>query len=140
MGREWGSRNLDKIMSHYADDACGDHSGGPIMKGKDAIRAGLQGMLADKNLALSFTTSTTELSKSTDLAYTQGTYSMTASNPKTKRPETEKGTYVTIYRKQADGAWKAVEDIATSGGPAVPVAAAKVAKKSAPAARKKKKK
>jgi hypothetical protein len=32
-------------------------------------------------------------------------------NPKTKKVLTEKGRYVTVYKKQADGGWKAVVDI-----------------------------
>ena len=34
------------------------------------------------------------------------TYTMTA--PKTKKVLTRKGKYVTVYKKQADGGWKAV--------------------------------
>jgi ketosteroid isomerase-like protein len=31
-------------------------------------------------------------------------------NPKTKKPATDKGKYLTVYEKQADGSWKAVAD------------------------------
>jgi ketosteroid isomerase-like protein len=137
---EWGAKDLDKIVSHYADDASLMVPDAPLMKGKDAIRTGIQGILTDKNVALTFTTSSLELSKGADLAYTQGTYSMTASNPRTKKPETARGEYVTVYKKQATGNWKAVQDIVTEDGPPAPVAAAKVAKKIAPVARKKKRK
>ena len=135
---EFAAKDLDKIVSHYADDASLLTPEMPIMKGKDAIRTGLGGMLADKNLALSFTTVTAQVSKGGDLAYTEGTYSMTMTNPKTKKPVAEKGKYVTVYKKQADGKWKAVEDIDNADGPATPVAVAS-ARKSAPAHKKKKK-
>jgi ketosteroid isomerase-like protein len=36
---------------------------------------------------------------------------MTMTNPKTKKVLTEKGRYVTVYKKQADGGWKAIVDI-----------------------------
>ncbi len=39
---------------------------------------------------------------------------MTMTNPKTKKPVEDKGSYVTVYKKQADGNWKAIEDINTS--------------------------
>jgi len=134
---DWAAKDLDKIVSHYADDAALMITDAPVMKGKDAIRTGLKAMLADKNLSLSFTTTSAEVSK--DLGYTTGTYSMTMTNSKTKKAETEKGKYVTVYKKQADGSWKSVADISNADGPAVAVAAAK-AKKSAPVAKKKKKK
>jgi uncharacterized protein (TIGR02246 family) len=136
---EWGAKDLDKIMGHYADDAAVLVQDMPIMKGKDAIRSGLGGLLADKNLALSFTTSETVTSKGGDLAYTQGTYTMTMTNPKTKRAETETGKYVTIYKKAADGSWKAVEDVDNADAPAKPVAVARN-RPPAPKTKKKRKK
>jgi hypothetical protein len=39
---------------------------------------------------------------------------MTVTNPKTKKSSVDKGNYVTVYQKQADGSWKAVEDIFVS--------------------------
>jgi len=136
---DYASKDADKIVSHYADDASLMIADLPLMKGKDAIRAGLKELLADKNLALSFTTSSVDSSKGGDLAYSQGTYSMTSTSPKTKKPVTEVGKYVTVYRKQADGSWKAVADINNADAPAAPVAMAK-ARKAAPAAKKKKRK
>lgn len=135
---DWASKDLDKLVSHYADSASVLAPDTQIMTGKDAIRAGLAKMLADKNLSMSFTTTETEVSKGGDLAYTQGTYSMTMTNPRTKKAETERGKYVTVYRKQADGTWKAVEDISNADAPAAPVAVAR-AKRSAPAKRKRRK-
>jgi uncharacterized protein (TIGR02246 family) len=139
---DWAAKDLDKITGHYADDASVLVPDLPIMKGKDAIRSGMKDMLADKNLALAFATSDAVTSKGSDIAYTQGTYTLTMTNPKTKKAETESGKYVTVYKKQADGSWKAVEDINNADAPAKPVVMAKtkaVAKK-APAAGKKKKK
>ena len=75
-------------------------------------------MLADPNFAVTFAATKVDAAGSGDLAYTQGTYSMTASDPKTKAPVTEKGKYLTVYRKQADGSWKAVEDTFMGDAPA----------------------
>jgi ketosteroid isomerase-like protein len=48
---------------------------------------------------------------------------MTSTNPKTKKPATDKGKYVTVFKKQADGSWKVVADIFNSDGPAAPAKA-----------------
>ena len=136
--KDWTSKDLDKIVSHYGDNASVLIPNQPIMNGKDAIRTGLKDMVADKNLLLSFTTSSAEVAKSGDVAYTQGTYSLTATDPRTKKPVTEIGKYVTVYKKQADGSWKAVEDINNADSPAAPMVVAR-AKKSAPAKKKKRK-
>ncbi len=115
---DWSSKDLDKIMSHYADNATEMIAGAPLMSGKDAIRAGLSQFLQDKNLSLSFTTATAEVAKSGDIAYTQGTYTLMQTDPKTKKPVMEKGKYVTVYKKQTDGSWKAIEDINNADAPA----------------------
>ncbi len=136
---DWAAKDVDKIVSHYADDADVLNPGVPIMKGKDAIRTGIGGMLADKNLSLSFTTVSAQVSKGGDLGYTEGTYAITMTNPKTKKVFAENGKYVMVYKKQADGSWKAIEDISNADAPAAPVAVAS-ARKGPPPPHKKKKK
>ncbi len=79
-------------------------------------------MTADPAMSLKFQATKTDVAKSGDLAYTQGTYTLTLTDPKTKKIITDHGSYVTTYRKQADGTWKAVADIATSEVPPPPPA------------------
>lgn len=122
---EWAGKDIEKILSHYADDATLMAPGFPEMKGKNAIRAGLTELLKDPNLSMKFMASSAQVSKSGDLAYTQGAYTMVQTDTKTKKPVTEKGTYVTIYKKEVDGSWKAVEDIAAPGAPEAPPPRAK---------------
>ena len=52
-----------------------------------------------------------EVSRGGDLGYTRGTYVLTATDPASKKVATEKGRFVAVFRKQADGSWKAVQDI-----------------------------
>lgn len=114
--KDWSDKDLAKITSHYADDAVVMVPGGPAMKGKTGIQDGLKPFMADPNIKLEFAAQRVEVSKSGDLATTQGAYSMTMTDAKTKKPTIEKGTYVTVYKKQADGTWKAIEDINTPDG------------------------
>jgi uncharacterized protein (TIGR02246 family) len=134
---DWGAKDVDKIASHYADNATLLVPDAPAVKGKDAIKSALQSYITDDHLSMNFTTGTVATSKSGDLGYTQGTYTMTMTNPKTKKVETEIGKYVTVYQKQADGSWKAVEDINNADAPAATETPAK--KHVAAAARKRKK-
>jgi ketosteroid isomerase-like protein len=89
-------------------------------RGKARCLPVLKQLLADPKLSLTFTTAQVEVSKGGDLAYSHGTYSMTTTDPKTKKPVTEKGKYVTVYRKAADGSWKAIQDINNADAPAMP--------------------
>ena len=56
-------------------------------------------------MSMKVETSFVEVAKSGDIAYSRGTYEMTATDPQTKQPILIKGTYVTTFRKAADGSW-----------------------------------
>jgi uncharacterized protein (TIGR02246 family) len=112
--KEAAAKDLDKIVSHYTDDATLGVSGMPAMKGRDAIRAAWAGMVADPNFKLDFSAQRVEISADGGTAYTRGPYQLTVSNPKTKQPVNDKGTYLTVFKKQSDGSWKAVEDFTAS--------------------------
>ena len=114
------SRDVEKWVSYYTDDASLLMVNAPVATGKDAIRNLLGPLMSDPAFALQFSASRVEVAASNDLGFTQGTYSMTMTDPKTKKPMTEKGKYLTVFRRQPDGSWKSVEDTALADGPATP--------------------
>ena len=73
-------------------------------------------------MSLTFQASKVDVAKSGELGYTQGSYKMTVTDPVTHKVVNDHGSYVTAYRKQAEGSWKAVSDIATSEVPPAPPA------------------
>ena len=114
---DWASKSPDKILAYYADDAVLMAPGMSATTGKDAIRTALQHMVTDPALSLKFHASKVDVAQSGDIAYTQGSYTMTMTDPQSKQVMNDHGSYVTTYRKQPDGTWKAVADIATSEVP-----------------------
>ena len=108
--KEFDAKDVAKMVAHYADDATLMGPGMPVATGKDAIRATIQEMVSDPNLSLHFQPQRVEIARSGEMGFTQGMYHMTMTDPKTKKPVTDKGKYLTIYAKQADGTWKAVAD------------------------------
>jgi uncharacterized protein (TIGR02246 family) len=117
--QDYVSKDINKIMAHFSDDAVMMVSASPAVSGKEAIRSTMPDFLSDPALSLKFQASKVEVSKSGDLAYTQGSYTLTVTDPQTHQPVNDHGSYVTTYRKQPDGSWKAVADIATSEVPQV---------------------
>ncbi len=111
------AKDFDKGMTYYADDASLLIANAPAMNGKDAIRAAMKPMFDDPSFALSFQASRIEVARSGDLGYTQGAYTMTFTEPGKKKPITDKGKYVTAYKKQADGTWKVEADMVSSDIP-----------------------
>jgi uncharacterized protein (TIGR02246 family) len=114
---DFASKDADKLVAHYANFAVLMGPGMAPSSGKDAIRTAINQMLSDPALSLQFHASKVDVAKSGDLAYTQGSYTMTTTNPRTKKVTNDHGSYVTVYRKQTDESWKAVSDIATSEVP-----------------------
>jgi uncharacterized protein (TIGR02246 family) len=116
--KEFAAKDMDKIVAHYADDGMVLLSNAPTMVGKDAIRAGMKDTVIDPKFSLDLKTVKVEVSG--DLAYSQGTYSVMAPDPKTKKVMAETGRYVEVYKKQPDGSWKIIEDINSPEAPAAP--------------------
>jgi len=116
--KDWGGKDADRIAAHYTDDGSLMIPNSPVMTGKGAIGKGLKDALADPNWSLALQPVQVEVSKGGDLGYTRGTYVLIATDPGSKKAVTEKGRFVTIFRKEADGAWKAVQDINNAEAPA----------------------
>jgi uncharacterized protein (TIGR02246 family) len=113
--QDWKARALEPLVGHYAHDAVVMAPGIAPARGSDDIRAALTQILTDPNFTLTFAPDKVNVAGSGDLAYSEGKYSQTATDPKTHKVTHETGTYVTVYHKADDGAWKAVEDINTPG-------------------------
>jgi len=108
--KDANSKDADKWASYFAEDGSGLYPGAGTLNGKAAIKAAMAPMLADPNFSLAFQSTRAMASKGGDMVYSEGTYTMTMTNPKTKKSMTDKGKYLTVYMKQADGSWKAVSD------------------------------
>jgi ketosteroid isomerase-like protein len=59
------------------------------------------------------------VAKSGDMAYSWGTYDLTATGPDGK-PMQDQGKYATVWKKQADGSWKSVLDTFNTSTPMAP--------------------
>lgn len=112
--QEWSnaasSKDVEKAVSFYSDDATYNPPGAPLAAGKDAIRKVWTNVLAMPGVNLRWATSKVEVARSGDLAYDTGAYTLTK-NDASGNPVTTKGKYVVVWKKQADGKWKVIEDI-----------------------------
>ena len=122
--KAFASKDVDQMLSAYSADANLMLSNSPLLKGED-LRAAINSMVADPNFSMQFRTDKVEAAKSGELGYTRGAYTMTMSDPKTKNILREKGKYVTIYARQADGSWRIIEDISNADGPSSPAEVSK---------------
>ncbi len=107
-----GSKDVDATVSYYSDDASVLAPNAPIASDKQSIRAAWASLLAP-DTSLSWQASRVDVARSGDLAYVVGVYQMTAKDPQGK-PVTDRGKFVEVWKKQADGNWKTVADIFNS--------------------------
>ena len=111
------AKDVDTVLSVFADDASSFPPNASIVTGKEAIRARQSEVYSEPRVAISWQTTKVEVSRSGDLAYSHGTYEETVNDPE-GNPVTDKGKWVTVWEKQPDGTWKVVVDIWNSNQPA----------------------
>jgi uncharacterized protein (TIGR02246 family) len=101
--------NIDALTAHYAPDAYFVVPGQKHASGGD-IRKAYEGFAKDPNAGISFSSDKIDVAASGDLGYSRGHFTERYTDPKTKQAVSDGGSYVTVYEKQPDGSWKAVED------------------------------
>jgi ketosteroid isomerase-like protein len=113
-----GTKDIDKIISFYSDDAIVMPPNTSAATTKEAIRRVWQDLLASPALVISWKTTKVEVAKSGDLACLSGTYELTM-NDASGKPINDRGKYVEVWEKQSDGKWKCGTDIWNSDLPAL---------------------
>lgn len=110
---DWSAsaQNVDKFISFLTDDV--DMSGpeGKWSHGKEAARAEWAQMLKDPGFKLSWSAQSADVSKDGTMGYTRGTWQATMGG------KPMNGTYATVWKKQKDGNWRVVVDMATPQAP-----------------------
>jgi ketosteroid isomerase-like protein len=126
-------KDVDKFASFVASDANFYPPGMPVVKGQAAVRDTFKQLSSVPGFELQWSVGKAEIGAAGDVGYTTGTYQLSQAGG------SEQGKYVTVWKKQADGQWKVVEDIFnadTTPGPVSQqhtlVAPAKVAWSDAP--------
>jgi uncharacterized protein (TIGR02246 family) len=117
------AKDLDKLMSYYSTDASVLPANAPIATTREAVRKVWGDLFASPGLGISWKASKVEVAKSGDLGVVSGTYEITM-NDTSGKPVNDKGKYVEVWEKKADGKWKCGTDIWNSDlpTPATPTA------------------
>ena len=111
---EWSraaqGRDVEKVLSFWAEDAIVYPPGSPPVIGKPAIREYVAKSLQMPGFTISWKTANVVVSRGVDLAYATGTNRVTFSGLDGKQVTVE-GKAVTVWRRERDGVWKCVIDI-----------------------------
>ncbi len=102
------------VKAFYAADAVLMPPNHAIVEGHANIQSFLQGLI-DSGLT-SIKLETTTVASAGDLAYGRGHYTLSLTPPG-GTPVQDVGKYIVVYRRQSNGAWRAVGDIFNSDAP-----------------------
>ena len=114
MNDQTKSNDLEGLVGHYADDAYFAAEGNKPADGSTEIRQLWSGALSDKAFKLSFASDKVDAGQGGDLAYSRGHFTRQYTDPKSGKVMADSGSYVAVYKTQADGSWKVVEDFAVA--------------------------
>ncbi len=101
------------VKLYYAEGARLLAPNRPMAEGRAAIKAFMASLGSLQEMKLSIVS----IEGLNDLACVHGTYALTWTPPGASAPQGDKGKYVEIWKRQADGAWKVTHDIFNSDLP-----------------------
>jgi ketosteroid isomerase-like protein len=104
--------NADAVAAFYADDAVLLLPNAPISRGSAAIRNTFSAHFSAMHPNLNF--GPDRIVQSGEVAYEYGHYTMGMGSM------SDQGNYITVWRRQANGDWKIVEDSVNSSLPPPP--------------------
>jgi ketosteroid isomerase-like protein len=111
--RDWAkvaaSGDVDRILSYWADDAIVLEPGQRALIGKAAIRQMVEGSMKVPKFSITWGPESAVVSKGGDTGYIIE-HNRVSFADSTGKVQTQFGKVVTIWRKDASGAWKCVVD------------------------------
>lgn len=105
----FSAKDLDKSVAFCDEKGAVLAPNAPIAEGKEAIAKSFSGFFRLVDLKITWHADKASVAKSGELGYTSGTYEMSYSAGAAKIAD--RGKYVTVWKKQANGDWKVVLDI-----------------------------
>jgi uncharacterized protein (TIGR02246 family) len=111
------AKDLEQTIAYYSDDAIVLPPNSQSATTKEAIRNVWKELLATPKLAITWKPSRVEFGKAGDMAWVSGIYELTM-NDANGEPTNDRGKYIEVWKKQADGKWKCGADMWNSDLPA----------------------
>ena len=112
--KQFKNKDTEALVGHYADDAYFVAPGVAGTEGSTPIRQIYADASTDPAFDVQLSVTKVDVAASGDMAYARGKFTEKYTDKKTGKVMTDSGSYLTVYKKQDDGSWKAVEDFAAA--------------------------
>lgn len=113
--RDVQARRLEGWLAAFADSGLLLRPNAPVTPGKAFVGERMASAFGDTSFTLNWEPLMADVSATRDLGYTVGLYQSHRLDADGK-PVVGTGKYATIWRRQADGAWKVVLDVGVADG------------------------
>lgn len=108
--KTYEAKDLDKAVAFCDEQGSLLWPNAPVATGKNAITKLTASAFAIPDFKLAWRPDKVGIARSGDLGYTSGTY-MWSFKDASGKPVSDKGKYLTVWKKQADGSWKVLFDM-----------------------------
>lgn len=117
----YAAKDLEKSVAFFDNEGSMLPSNAPSATGKDALTKLIGSAFATPDYTLSWHANRVGVARSGELGYTSGTYDFSMKDASGKTIS-DKGKYLTVWKKEADGTWKVLVDTYNSDLPPTPTA------------------
>ena len=115
----YAAKDLERAIAFCDDEASMLPPNAPIATGKEALRKLMGTAFAIPDYTLSWQANKVGVAHSGELGYTSGTYDFSLRDASGKNIS-DRGKYLTVWKKEADGSWKVLLDMFSSDLPPSP--------------------
>ena len=112
----YAAKDVDKSVAFFDEQGSMLVPNSPILTGKDAIAKFIARGFALQDYKITWHPNKAGVARSGELGYTSGTYEMSFKDAVGKTIS-DKGKYLMVWKKQADGRWKVLFDTSNSDLP-----------------------
>ena len=104
------AKDVERTIAYYADDAILLPPNATSAATKEAVRDVWKEMLTSPGFTITWKPTTVQFAGSGDMGWVSGTYELTM-NDANGKPVNDRGKYLEVWEKQADGNWKCRADM-----------------------------
>jgi ketosteroid isomerase-like protein len=110
------AKDVEHTIAYYSDDAIVLPPNTTSAATKEAIRNGWKEMFASPGFVITWQATKVQVGKAGDMGWVSGIYELTM-NDASGNPVKDRGKYIEVWEKQADGNWKCAADMWNSDLP-----------------------
>jgi ketosteroid isomerase-like protein len=104
------TKGVEQTITFYSDDAIVFPPNATSAATKEEIRNGWEKMFASPGFVINWQPNRVQVGKSGGMGWVSGTYELTM-NDASGKPMNDRGKYLEVWEKQADGNWKCTADM-----------------------------